>query len=163
MTTPYVTFTQPPSSLRGLYRSVVQVTRLTPTLQAGGGGSVAWAPLTSIVDVTLDEPGLLACRLDIGFIRRGMDQPAPFVAGRAPDRVGVCYYDPVTDASGIPLVLAGDRLVCVSGPIFGTWEVRVIPDVAQDYTGANHVEVQVIEVSQALKPGSFTPFPGGRP
>jgi hypothetical protein len=39
----------------------------------------------------------------------------------------------------------------------------VIPEVAQDFTGAHHVEIQVIEVSQALQPGSITPFPGSRP
>jgi hypothetical protein len=51
----------------------------------------------------------------------------------------------------------------VAGPVFGTFEMRVIPDVAQDYVGAHHVEVQVIEVSQSLQPGSPTPFPGSAP
>jgi hypothetical protein len=51
----------------------------------------------------------------------------------------------------------------VAGPVFGTFEVRLIPEVAQDLTGAHHVETQVIEVSQMLKPGSPTPFPGKSP
>ncbi len=161
MTTPYQPFFPAPSAIRSLYTSVVSVTRLTPSFNDQGGMNLTWAPITGKPDPVLDQPALMACRLDIGFTRPGKDQLAPIVAGRPPDRVGVCYYDVVSDAiTGIPLVLAGDRLVCVSGPIFGTWEVRNIPDVAQDYTGGHHQEVQVIEVSQSLGPGSPTPFPG---
>jgi hypothetical protein len=163
MTTPYVPLTGPPSAMQPTYRSVAQVLRLSSTLQAGGGMSVTWAPITDVVDLMLGTPGMLSCRLDIGFIRPGKDQPAPLVAGRAPDRVGVAYYDPVVDASSNPLVKSGDRLLCVSGPIFGMFAIHVVPDVAQDWIGAHHVEVQVIEVAQALLPGSPTPFPGSRP
>jgi hypothetical protein len=125
--------------------------------------SVAWNPLTAVIDRTLDQPGYMWCRLDLGFIRPGKDTPAPLVAGRAPDRVGVCYYDPVTSTNGVPLVLANDRLLCVEGPIFGMFEVRLVPDVAQDFVGAHHIEVQVIEVSKQVEPGSPTPFPGSAP
>lgn len=155
---PYVTAF--PSAMRGLYNSVVQVTRLESDFNDQGGMSMAWSTITGVPDVVLNTPGLLACRLDIGFVRPGKDQFAPLVAGRPPDRVGVCYYDPVTDANGLPVVKAGDQLVCVSGPIFGTWAIRVIPDVAQNYIGAHHVEVQVIEVSQQLGQTSPTPYPG---
>lgn len=160
---PYVLPFTPPSAMRALYSSVVSVTRLTPALNDQGGMSMAWAAISAVPDLVLQQPALMSCRLDIGFTRPGKDQFAPLVAGRPPDRVGVCYYDPVTDSNGIPVVKAGDRLVCVSGPIFGSWEVRVVPDVAQNYIGAHHVEVQVIEVAQALGPGSPTPFPGGAP
>jgi len=149
--------------MRPLYASRVQVSRLSPTLTTGGGMSLAWTALNVILDPTEDLPGYLRCRLDMGFIRPGKDQPAPLVAGRAPDRVGVCYYDPVTDASGVPLVQAGDRIFTVGGPIYGTFEIRLVPDVAQDFSGAHHVEVQVIEVAKQTQPGSFTPFPGGKP
>jgi hypothetical protein len=163
VTTPYVPFAPGQSGMRMHYTSTCQVLRLQPALVAGGGMSMSWDALTAVVDPILDKPGLLQCRLDLTFLRPGKDQPAPIVAGRAPDRVGVCFFDLATAASGVPLVLAGDRLQCVSGPIFGTFEVRLIPDVAQDLTGAHHVEVQVIEVSQALAAGSPTPFPGGPP
>jgi hypothetical protein len=147
-----------------MYKSTVQVSRLQPSLQVGGGMSLAWSQLSDIVDPTLDEPGLLKCLLNIGLVRPGRDQPAPFVAGRAPDRVGVVFYDCAADAvTGIPFVKAGDRLQCVLGPVYGIWEIRMIPDVEQDYLGAHHMEAQVIEVSQALQPGSITPFPGGAP
>lgn len=144
------------------YTSTCQVLRLNPSLDSGGGMSFAWDPVPGVVDPVLGQPGLLQCRLDLTFLRPGKDQPAPVVAGRAPDRTGVCYFDLATDADGAPLVKAGDRLQCVSGPIFGTFECRLIPDVAQDLVGAHHVETQVVEVSQMLKLGSPTPFPGSQ-
>jgi hypothetical protein len=126
------------------------------------GMSVSWAVVPDIVDLQLDQPGMLACRLAIGYLRPGKDQLPPLVAGRPQDRYGVAYYDPVT-SGGVPLVKAGDRLLCVSGPISGTWEIRNIPDQLQGYGLAAHVEVQVVEVAAQSGPGSPTPFPGGAP
>jgi hypothetical protein len=145
------------------YSSTCQVLRLDPQMDPSGGMVLGWTALTSILDPIIDQPGLLQCRLDLTFVRPGKDQPAPIVAGRAPDRVGVCFFDLANDDNGAPLVRAGDRLTCVAGPIFGTFEIRVIPDVAQDMVGAHHIEVQVVEVSQMLQPGSPTPFPGSAP
>lgn len=162
MTTPYIQ-PIPGSYLRAFYRSVAQVLRLTPTLQPGGGMAVAWNQVTDILDNYLDTPGLLACRLDLQFIRPGKDAPMPLLAGRAPDRVGVLFYDMPTDASGMPLIKAGDRFHLISGPVFGTFELRQVPEVAQDFLGPRHAENQVIEVSHQLQPGSLTPFPGSRP
>ena len=125
--------------------------------------AVSWAAITDIVDVILDQPGMLGCRLAVGYLRPGKDQLPPLVAGRPQDRVAVCAYDPLTDMNGVPLVKAGDRLLCVSGPISGTWELRNIPDQIQGYNGAAHAEVQVIEVAAQSLPGSPTPFPGSRP
>ena len=163
MTQPYVPSVPSPSPLRNFYTTVAQVLRLTPSLAPGGGMTTAWNALTGIVDPVLDKPGLLACRIALGFLRKGIDQPAPFVAGRVPDRIGVCYYDLATDISGNPYILAGDRLFCVSGPIRGTFEIRTVPDTAQDLLGSHHVEVQVLEVSHQVGPNTPTPFPGGAP
>lgn len=162
MTNPYVPYA-PGSPARALYTSVAQVLRLTPELTVGGGMSVAWAPVTDILDPYVNTPGQLACRLDLQFTRPGKDAPMPLVAGRAPDRVGVLFYDMPVDASGLPLIKAGDRLEMVSGPIQGTFELRQNPEPAQNFTGYAHCENQVVEVSQALQPGSYTPFPGGAP
>jgi hypothetical protein len=145
------------------YTSVCQVLRLDPSLGATGGLTFAWPAVEAVVDPVLDQPGLLQCRLDLTFLRPGKDQPAPIVAGRAPDRTGVCYFGLAHDSNGAPLVKAGDRLLCKSGPIFGTFEIRLIPDVAQDMIGAHHIETQIVEVSQMLKPGSPTPYPGSAP
>jgi hypothetical protein len=162
VTTPYVPFpTGGQSPLRAFYSTVAQVLRLAPSLAPGGGMTTAWNPLSAIVDPVLDEPGLLACRIALGFLRPGQDAPAPFVAGRAQDRVGVCYFDLSTDENGNPFVLAGDRLLCVDGPIRGTFEIRAVPDVALGFQHGHHVEVQVIEVAHQFTPP--TPFPGGAP
>ena len=165
--TPYVPYAPLQGGLQAMFTSVVQVTRAQVGLSAQGDASVSWEPLTEILDPGLNQAGLMRCRLDLQFIRRGIDQPAPVIAGKAPDRVGVIYYLSAVDpATGIPLVLAGDRVVCVPHPVtsrlpvFGTFELRQVPDVAQDYVGGHHVETQIVEVSQSLKPGSVTPFPG---
>ncbi len=159
MTTPYIPFA-PLSPARGLYRSVAQVMRLQPTLQAGGGMIVSWAAVTDILDPYISTPGLIACRLDLMFTRPGKDAPMPLVAGRAPDRVGVMFCDMPADVNGLPLLKAGDRFQMVSGPITGTFQVSQVPEIAQDYIGAAHAEFQVVETSQALQPGSYTPFGG---
>jgi hypothetical protein len=158
---PYFPYAPLQGGMRALYTSMVQVTRATITMTEQGGATAAWSPISEICDNFLNTPGYLMCRLDLQFIRRGVDQPAPVIAGRAPDRMGVVYFDLVaSQLTGVPVVLAGDRLVCVSGPVIGTFEVRQIPDVAQDFLGAHHIETQVVEVSQALQPGTPQPFPG---
>lgn len=165
--TPYVAYAPFQGGLQAMFTSVVQVLRASSALQADGTAALTWVPLTIVVDPVLSQAGLLRCRLDLQFVRRGIDQPAPIIAGRAPDRVGVAYFMPATDPStGIPLVLAGDRLKTVPHPmtnrqpVFGTFEIRQIPDMAQDYVGAHHVETQIVEVSESLQPGSPQPFPG---
>lgn len=84
------------------------------------------------------------CRLDLLFMRTGKDAPAPQEAGRAPDRIGVLFYDP-----SIP-IKAGDIIEMISGPVTGSFEIPSIPDVIQGYATAHHIEVQVREVNQDL-------------
>jgi hypothetical protein len=163
LTTPYQPYQQPLSMVRGLYSSTVQVLRLVPAMQASGAMSLTWNPVTDVVDALLDQPGLLQCRLAIGYLRPGKDEPPPIVAGRSQDRFGVIYYDPLVTPAGVPLVKSGDRFLCVAGPISGTFEMRNIPDQLQSYAGAAHCESQVVEVAAQTGPGSPTPFPGGAP
>jgi hypothetical protein len=149
------------SPMRALYKSLVQAYRLVPVLGTSGALSMSWQPVTDVLDPYLPgKPGQMYCRLDVGFLRPGKDEPQPFAAGRAPDRVALCFFDPVTDAAGRSLVRSGDRLTCLAGNVYGTWEFRLIPEVTQDLLGAHHCECQVIEVAQSLTPGSLTPFPG---
>lgn len=163
MTTPYVPPVPGSSPMRSLYRSVAQVIRLVPSLTAGGSMSLAWSNVTDMVDPVWGVEGQLQLRLDFQFIRPGKDVQMPLVAGRAPDRTALAFFDCASDQNGVSLIKANDRLVMVSGPITGTWQLNLIPEVAQDFLGAHHIETQVIEVSQALAPGSVTPFPGSRP
>lgn len=83
----------------------------------------------------------------------------PVEAGKAPPRVAVLYCAPKT------ALLAGDRVVCIPNryndlPVTGTFEIRVPPDEAQDFSRQHHIEVQVIEVALSVAGGPRA-FPGG--
>lgn len=132
--------------MRHLYHSRVEVLRLSGTL-VNGTPVLSWAKVTDTLDSSLGVPGELVCRIDLNFVRLGKDAPMPVVAGRAPDRMGVCFFDA---DSGPASIKAGDRLHCLSGPVTGTFEIRAIPDAAIDFASAHHLEVQVVEVSQQL-------------
>lgn len=126
-----------------LYVSTVEGSRLTVTSESGMP-NYAYNIVESLAQVL--------CRLDIGFLRQGKDQPMASEAGRAPDRVGVMYCN--ADVPWKP----GDRLTCIDGPVQGTFEIRVIPDQALDFAGAHHTEVQIIEcASQIVNQGQYPP------
>ena len=133
--------------------------RLQPVLQDGGGMSVSWAAVTDILDPVLLTPGLIACRLDLLFTRPGKDAPMPLVAGRAPDRVGVLFCDMPADVNGLPLVKAGDRFQLVSGPIAGTFEVRTVPEIAQDYIGATSRRIPGHRIQSIAHSGQLYSIP----
>lgn len=129
--------------MRWLFNSRVEVLRLGISMDDDGTPSQSWEKLQAIVDPSLGVPGEMMCRMDLIFQRPGKDQPMPIVAGRAPDRVGVMFFD-VTDE-----IRSGDRFRCLSGPVSGTFEMRVQADPAQDFTAtAHHMEVQIVEVAQ---------------
>lgn len=111
-----------------------------------------WEPLTSVLDPVVNIPGQMLCRVDLQFTRPGKDAPQPIVAGRAPDRTGVIFYD------AIPQILAGDRFICIGGPVTGTFELRQVPEPALDYFSVHHFENQIIEVSQTI---AGVVYPGG--
>lgn len=126
-----------------LYSSRVKVQR-TQMQVDNGRPVISWVDQTGVL-------ASVACRLDLNFVRPGKDVLPAVEAGRAPDRIGVMFC-----AASVPLK-AGDRIVAISGPVEGTFDVRVIPDMALDYGGAHHIEVQIIETNQQLQnvfPGS---------
>lgn len=143
-----------PSFMRPLYDTRVQVLRRVVTSEGAGSARESWPVITDVPDLTWGVPGELWCRLSLRFLRRGKDQPPPLVAGRAPDRIGVLYCD-VT-----PHLLAGDRVRCVEGPTAGTFELRAAPDLSPDLLTIHHLEVQVVEVAQALV-GAYPRAGGG--
>lgn len=122
-----------------LFASYVQAVHIVRG-QSNGMPTISWIPYG-------DSRDLIKCRLDLTFIRPGKDQLPVTEAGRAQDRIGVlfCSLSPLGQN-----LSAGDRVVTVSGPVNGTFEVRNVPDIAQDYFEAHHIEVQIIETSQSL-------------
>lgn len=120
-----------------LFSSVVVVQRLQKTRGEDGVTETSWTnqapPLDSI-----------KCRLDLNFLRPGKDAPPAYEAGVAPERVGVMFCK-----AGLPL-RAGDRIVALSGPVSGYFEIKAIPDVALDYSSGHHIEVQIFETVQDL-------------
>jgi hypothetical protein len=132
--------------MRWLYNTRVEVLRLGVQV-TDGAATQTWQKIEAVVDPYLAVPGELMCRIDLVFQRPGKDQPMPLVAGRAPDRVGLMIFDPTGE------IRSGDRFHIIDGPFQGTFETRVMPDVAQGYgAAAHHMEVQVIEVSQNFQP-----------
>lgn len=119
-----------------LFSSRVRVERMSTTF-VDGRAVTAWEALTG-------RMAKLPCRLDLNFQRPGKDQPMPIEAGRAADRVGVLFCAADVD------LRAGDRVVTVSGPVSGIFEVRPKPDEALDYSAAHHIEVQIVESVQDL-------------
>jgi hypothetical protein len=114
-----------------LFSSVVKVQRLTRT-RVDGITEMSW--------VDQDAPlNAIRCRLDLNFLRPGKDVPAAQEAGAIPDRIGVMFC-----RSGLPL-RAGDRIVAVSGPVEGIFDIKTLPDVAVGYSAGHHIEVQIVE------------------
>jgi hypothetical protein len=131
-----------------MLHSVVEVQRLSVTSKDGqtlfdwqvanntDGNPMSWVP----------------CAIDTMYVRPGKDIPMPIEAGKAPDRTGLFICMPGWD------IRSGDRLKTKPNafgqqPIRGTFEIRTIPDQIVGYAGdVHHVEVQVVEVAQAVLP-----------
>lgn len=141
--------------MRHLYNSRVEVRRLAGGILHGTPTALRWDKITEVPDPVLGVPGEMMCRLDMTFQRPGKDVPMPVVAGRAPDRLGVMFFD-VTD-----VLKAGDRVHTLTGPVTGVFEIRATPDPASGFGPiAHHMEVQVVEVAQAVAAAAF---PGATP
>jgi len=120
--------------MRHLFNSTLSVYRLVRT-QNKGAATVEWRA----TGITFDA------RLDLTFVRPGKDSVPPAEAGKAPDRNGLLIY------SNDTILRASDRLKVLEGPHTPGWfEIRAIPDPAQGYSNAHHMEVQVFEVAQQV-------------
>lgn len=117
-----------------LFASRVRVERPAIT-NVNGRARTEWSAVSGASSVP--------CRLDLQFVRPG-DIPPAIVAGKAPDRYGLGFF-----SVGAP-IKAGDRLVTVSGPVTGTFEIRTIPDNANAFSAAHHIEVQIWETNRDL-------------
>lgn len=130
-----------------LYSSVVKIQRLQIIVRDGKTPIHDW----------VDQPKQVRCRLDLTFLRPGKDAPPAIEAGVAPDRVGIMFCSSAVDLQ------AGDRVVTVSGPVTGTFEIKAIPDVALDYSSGHHIEVQIFETNQTLTSPAMFPGQAGAP
>lgn len=84
--------------------------------------------------------------LDLNFIRKGKDPLWSPEAGRRSDRTGVLFALESGD------VRSGDRVVMTKGPK-GAFQVEGAVDDAWRPTSLHHIEVGVVEVSDALFSG----------
>jgi len=124
--------------MQHLFSSIAKVQRLQKTRGADG------VPETTWVDQGSPLNGF-RCRLDLNFLRPGKDAPPAYEAGVAPDRVGVMFC-----SATLPL-RAGDRIVTVSGPVQGVFDIRSMPDIAVGFSAGHHIEVQIVETVQNLQ------------
>lgn len=131
-----------------LFNSCVRVEELQLVV-TDGVAAMDWAQATSEDPNAQTLLERLPCRLDMNFLRPGKDiAPAP-EAGKAPDRLGIMFTYPFAP------IKAGQRVVAIENdwgliPVKGTFEIRVIPDEAQDFSKTHHLEVQIIETNQNL-------------
>ena len=136
-----------------LFNSVVRVERLQ-LVTTDGVAEMDWAQATDPDPNAAEMLKYLECRLDMNFLRPGKDiLPAP-EAGKAPDRIGIMFTYPYAP------IKAGDRIVAIPNregktPVKGTFEIRVMPDEAIDFSDQHHIEVQIIESNQNLSKGNW--------
>jgi hypothetical protein len=141
--------------MRHLFSSVVKAEQMVLS-QANGIRSTSWAPAGS----TEDEKAMLAwipCRIDLQFVRPGKDAPVAIQAGQAPERFGILFCG--DEYYGV--LRPGMRLVTIDNaigqqPVRGIFDLRAIPDLAQDFSRGHHIETQVFEM---LQPNVSTQMP----
>lgn len=133
-----------PSHMRHLYATRVAVYDSVRQSGSGTSPNSVWTKSSALLDPALGVPGEMLCRLDLNFLRPGRDQLPMPVAGRATDRVGVLFCDMS------PHLKAGQRIECIGGDVYGTFELRIVPDLSPDMNWVRHIEVQVTEVAQSL-------------
>ena len=128
--------------MRHLFNTQVEILESVTDI-VDGARVQTWQKSTANFDPSCG-PGEMRCRLDLIFLRVGKDAPAPIVAGRTPDRTGVMY------CSYTPALQGGQVMKVISGPYTGSsFLLKLRPDVAQNFSRAHHIEVQVFEVNQA--------------
>lgn len=153
----------PYSNLRESYSSTVQVIRLGGGKGPGrvyGGAQYNWVNSTDIIDPYWGVPGQMKCRIDVLFIQPGIPAPMPAETASPTPRTGTVFYDIPADPK---FVRAGDHLEVVAGAYIGsTFEIKAIPQEAQDFFGPTHMEARFVEIAIELdeypgvEPGSIT-------
>lgn len=147
------------SNIRYLYSSTVAVIRLGMGGGPGiyeGAAQFTWTDVTDVLDSRLGIPGLMKCRLDLQFVRPGLNAPMPAEAGAPIPRAGTMFCD---IPPGENRLRAGDHLKVVKGVYKGSmFEITAIPEVAQDVIAAVHLEAQIVE--KGIDTDMLMPSPG---
>lgn len=134
------------SNIRYLYTSTVVVTRLGMGGGAGiqdGAANYTWVESDDVIDAKLGIPGKMKCKIDLQFVRPGLNAPMPAEAGSAIPRAGTLFFDLPPKSY---FVRSGDHIRVVKGAYFGAlFEITAIPESAQDVRGPTHMEAQIVE------------------
>jgi hypothetical protein len=140
---------------RHLYASRVAIFRLGGGAWKDGAPTYGYEKISQVVDYVLGVPGEMMCRIDLQWTRPGKMQPMPTEAGNPPSRMGTLFFDPylISDAD---YIRAGDYIQTISGPINGTFEIRITPEPALFINKIDHMECEIVEVAKQ----STNLFPG---
>ena len=138
------------SAFRPFYKSRVAIWRFGGGQFIDGAPTFGYQKLTDMVDHILGIPGEMMCRIDLSFIKKGIQQPIATQAGLRPPRIGTLFFDPYEKPDD-DFIFAGDYLQTLSGPITGIFELRLSPEPAVGITSyVDHYEVEIVEVAQAV-------------
>lgn len=135
------------SMWRHLYASRVAVFRLGGGSFEDGAPTYGYQKVSQVVDYVLGVPGEMMCRIDLQWTRPGKMQPMPTEAGNPPSRQGTLFFDPFINPSA-DYIRAGDYIQTISGPITGTFQIRVIPEPALFLNKVDHMQCEIIEVAK---------------
>lgn len=126
-----------------LFASKVQLLRPTQSF-VNGQMRVSWDPVSVKVGRKMRTEFYM--RIDLTFQPARPGQPLVIEAGTTPDREGTGWANPQVGMQMKP----GDRVLCVGGPITGTFSIEDMPDQVGDFDTLHHIEVGLKEVAQAV-------------
>jgi len=144
------------SIARVSYSSLVEVLRPQQGTAIKGAPNFVWSVPNIVFDQDWGVPGQLLCNIDLQWVRPGSMTPPAYEAGVALPRIGTLFFDVTYE--GQILLQAGDKIKTISGPVTGTFDIRVIPEPAKDIIGVvDHAEAQIVEtgiLGKNLFPGT---------
>ena len=144
------------SIARVSYSSLVEVLRYKSGTSLKGAPSFVWEIPNIVFDQDWGVPGQMLCNIDLQWVRPGSMTPPAYESGVAIPRIGTLFFD--LTYTGEILLKAGDKIKTISGPVVGTFDIRVIPEPAKDIIGVvDHAEAQIVETSivgKNLYPGT---------
>lgn len=137
------------SNIRYLYTSLVEISRLgagNGPMLIDGAPNFNYVTAPEMADRFLSRTGIMKCRIDISFVKPGMQAPDPVETGAPIPRWGTLFYDVPPNPRALR---GGDTITVIGGTatnlIGSMFQVTAIPAAAQDVLGPTHMEVQIVE------------------